>query len=110
LRFRPYLAVVGCAAAVVLATAVPAVAASAPPTTTAPVAAPTRDSQPLPVKCPADAASAARVKVAIAKAAKDGKRVDIVEACQLLEKRGAIPKGAPETGGGGMAAEVGSWG
>jgi hypothetical protein len=80
-------------------------AASAPSTT---ATAPTRDSQPLPVKCPADAAG---VKVAIAKAAKDGKRVDIVEACrQLLEKSGAIPKGAPETGGGGMAAEVGSWG
>jgi hypothetical protein len=107
LRFRPYLAVAGCAAAVVLATAVPAVAASAP-STTATVPAPTRDSQPLPVKCPADAAG---VKVAIAKAAKDGKRVDIVGVCrQLLEKSGAIPKGAPETGGGGMAAEVGSWG
>ncbi|HEY3753163.1 MAG TPA: hypothetical protein VGL80_28570 [Pseudonocardiaceae bacterium] len=105
MRFRPYLAVAGCAAAVVLATAVPAMAASAPSTT---ATAPTRDSQPLPVKCPADAAG---VKVAIAKAAKDGKRVDIVEACrQLLEKSGAIPKGAPETGGGGMAAEVGSWG
>ena len=108
MRFRPYLAVAGCAAAFVLATAVPAVAASAPPTTTAPVAAPTRDAQPLPVKCPGDPV---RVKVAIAKAAKEGKRVDIIEACrQLLEKSGAIPKGAPETGGGGMAAEVGSWG
>jgi len=29
--------------------------------------------------------------------------------CGSVVPRGAIPKGAPGTGGGGMAAEVGSW-
>lgn len=40
--------------------------------------------------------------------AKDPKRITVVPCAKVA--RGAVPKGAPATGGGGMAAEVGSWG
>jgi hypothetical protein len=36
--------------------------------------------------------------------------VKCVAAIRAGQVRGVVPKGAPETGGGGMAAEVGSWG
>jgi hypothetical protein len=106
LQFRPYLAVVGCAAAIVLGTAVPAVAASAP-STTAVAPAPTRDSEPEIVKC-ASATTDAEAKAAAAKARPGSSAAEVCR--QLLEKRDVLPAGAPETGGGGMAAEVGSWG
>lgn len=84
--------------------------ASSAPTTTAP--APTRDNV-LVVKCPAGANSVEAFEIIEKKAAASGKKVSIEDSAkcrQLLAKSGVIPKGAPETGGGGMADEVSSWG
>jgi hypothetical protein len=117
LLFRPYLAGVGVAAIVVLSAAVPAVAAS--PTTTSPVAtqtaAPTTTAPPtkdLPKACPfvVKVKDGKRQVVKVAAPVKAG-NPRITAACRALAAGGlGVPKGAPETGGGGMAAEVSSWG
>jgi hypothetical protein len=113
LLFRPYLAGVGVAAIVVLSAAVPAVAAS--PTTTSPVAAPTTTAAPtkdLPKACPfvVKVKDGKREIVKVAAPVKAG-NPRITAACRALATGGlGVPKGAPETGGGGMAAEVSSWG
>lgn len=109
--FRPYLVVLGCAGALMAAAAVPAVAASPAPTTTTPSPTPAI----VAVQCPPPSV-----------VLKDGKTVRIpttavpavpnraaAPSCRQFLKRvtnAPMPKGAPETGGGGMATVVAAWG
>jgi hypothetical protein len=103
---RPILACAGVLAALVLAAgpavaATPSTATTAPPTTAKPVDA----------TC---AALTEQQAIAIKRGAKPtvvvGKSGTPDCRALLIKERGLpFPKGAPETGGGGMAAEVSSW-
>ena len=113
---RHCLVVSGVAAAVAL-TAVPATAASAPSTPDTPVPAPTTSSAPaVPTVvrgpegvCFTVVKEKGAVRV-VRKAAPKSKQ-EAVECKRALQNAlgVAVPQGAPETGGGGMAAEVSSW-
>jgi hypothetical protein len=119
---RPILACAGVLAALVLAagpavaatpsttaTAAPSTTATAAPSTTATTAPPTT-AKPVDAKC---AALTEQQAIAI----KRGTKPTTVKLpsgidCKalLIKERGLpFPKGAPQTGGGGMAAEVSSW-
>lgn len=109
---RPSLLVLGCAAALAVTAATPAVAATGPST---PTAAPKTVT--ITVPCPPPTAAgrndkAIQVTEIIASAKGSGRSDPPLKCSQLLERvvDPTLPKGAPETGGGGMAAEVGSWG
>jgi hypothetical protein len=129
---RPYLACIGAAAALVLA-AGPAVAA----TTTSPTAAPSTTvsskpvavaptKSPVAISCPPIAAvtsngqqevfvieptSGSKTRTTITLPAQANKLPGSAACQELLRRKLALgfPKGAPQTGGGGRAAEVGSW-
>lgn len=123
---RKYVVAVGLAAGLMfagggLAVAAPSQSASAPATTT--VAAPTTavsvkpvpPAKPTATKDPIGASGVPSIEVCkkIAAQTKDAKQADrIVQACIAKFKAGqirVIPKGAPQTGGGGMAAVVSTW-
>lgn len=80
------------------ATTTPATTAPAPPcsTTTSPAPAPTT------VSAPTDTASVTPAPTAVPTR-------DCVPSAVPTRRIGVVPKGAPQTGGGGMATEVGSW-
>ena len=111
---RPILACAGVLAALVLAAgpavaATPSTTATAAPSTTATTAPPTT-AKPVDAKC---AALTEQQAIAIKRGAKPTtvKLPSGIDCKALLIKERGLPfpKGAPQTGGGGMAAEVSSW-
>jgi hypothetical protein len=126
---RPVLACAGVAAAFVLA-AGPAVAATPSATPTTPPVATTKapaTAKPTVVACSLPAVKSANgkpAKIEVVKPGKSGVRTTTIVEVPAATQQGSIdvcrkllaqkiglpfPKGAPQTGGGGMADEVSSW-
>lgn len=115
---RPYLVAAGVVAAVAL-TAAPAVASSAPSTTDTPAPAttspaPAKGSAPIEIRGPEGVCFVVEKDqqgVRVVKKVAQKSKQSTAECLRALKSElpVTVPQGAPETGGGGMAAEVGSW-
>lgn len=103
----PRIALLGCAGALMATIATPALGATEP--TTTPVPLPRTGV--ITVPCPPATVIHRDGKTIKVVPPPAGQRPATPGCVQLLNRsdRGRIPRGAPETGGGGMAAEVSSW-
>jgi hypothetical protein len=105
---RRHIVGIALASGLMLAGGTGLAAADGTPATSAPTVVVQSTTAPSPADCAAIVKQGKDVRITATNG--DLSIVKCVAAIRAGVVRGAVPKGAPETGGGGMAAEVGSWG